>query len=72
MENYKVTDEILGPLLAKARAEKVKELDRERSFESAYEYELQLSAYQRVMRELNKTLENIRSTNRERNEQNTK
>ena len=72
MENYKLTDEILLPLLAKARAEKVKELDRERSFESPYEYELQLSAYQRVMRELNKTLENTRLTNRERNEQNTK
>ncbi|HCF3690302.1 TPA: hypothetical protein NID02_001614 [Pseudomonas aeruginosa] len=72
MENYKITDEILGPLLAKARAEKVKELDKERSFESVYEYELQLSAYQRVMRELNKTLESTRSINRERNEQNTK
>ncbi|MBH3383242.1 hypothetical protein I5S53_04525 [Pseudomonas juntendi] len=72
MENYKLTDEILLPLLAKARAEKVKELDRERSFESPYEYELQLSAYQRVMRELNKTLANTRSTNRERNEQDTK
>lgn len=72
MENYKLTDEILLPLLAKARAEKVKELDKERSFESPYEYELQLSAYQRVMRELNKTLANIRLTNRERNEQDTK
>ena len=72
MENYKLTDEILLPLLAKARAEKVKELDRERSFESPYEYELQLSAYQRVMRELNKTLVNTRLTNRERNEQDTK
>ena len=72
MENYKLTDEILLPLLAKARAEKVKELDKERSFESPYEYELQLSAYQRVMRELNKTLANTRSTNRERNEQDTK
>ena len=72
MENYKLTDEILLPLLAKARAEKVKELDRERSFESPYEYELQLSAYQRVMRELNKTLANTTSTNRERNEQDTK
>ncbi|GLO04841.1 hypothetical protein PPUJ13061_47430 [Pseudomonas putida] len=72
MENYKLTDEILLPLLAKARAEKVKELDKERSFEFPYEYELQLSAYQRVMRELNKTLENTRLTNRERNEQNTK
>lgn len=72
MENYKLTDEILLPLLAKARAEKVKELDRERSFESTYEYELQLSAYQRVMRELNNTLKNTRLTNRERNEQNTK
>ena len=72
MENYKLTDEILLPLLAKARAEKVKELDKERSFESSYEYELQLSAYQRVMRELNKTLVNTRLTNRERNEQDTK
>lgn len=72
MENYKLTDEILLPLLAKARAEKVKELDRERSFESPYEYELQLSAYQRVMRELNKTLASTRLTNRERNEQDTK
>ncbi|MQT49009.1 MULTISPECIES: hypothetical protein [Pseudomonas] len=72
MENYKLTDEILLPLLAKARAEKVKELDKERSFESPYEYELQLSAYQRVMRELNKTLVNTRLTNRERNEQDTK
>lgn len=72
MENYKITDEILLPLLAKARAEKVKELDKERSFESPYEYELQLSAYQRVMRELNKILANTRLTNRERNEQDTK
>lgn len=72
MEDYKLTDEILLPLLAKARAEKVKELDKERSFESPYEYELQLSAYQRVMRELNKTLANTRLTNRERNEQATK
>lgn len=72
MENYKLTDEILLPLLARARAEKVKELDKERSFESPYEYELQLSAYQRVMRELNKTLANTRLTNRERNEQDTK
>lgn len=72
MENYKLTDEILLPLLAKARAEKVKELDKERSFESPYEYELQLSAYQRVMRELNKILANTRLTNRERNEQDTK
>lgn len=72
MEDYKLTDEILLPLLAKARAEKVKELDKERSFESPYEYELQLSAYQRVMRELNKTLANTRLTNRERNEQDTK
>lgn len=72
MESYKITEEILLPLLAKARAEKVKELDKERSFESPYEYQLQLNAYQRVMRELNKTLENTRLTNRERNEQDTK
>lgn len=72
MGDYKLTDEILLPLLAKAKAEKVKELDKERSFESPYEYELQLSAYQRVMRELNKTLANTRLTNRERNEQDTK
>lgn len=72
MENYKLTDEILLPLLEKAKAEKVKELHKEPSFKFPYEYELQLSAYRRVMRELNRILGNTRSINRERNEQNTK
>lgn len=68
MEEYKLTNEKLNALLDRARVEKVRQLDAERSSKSEYEYELQLSAYERAMRELKKTFDNTKTNMRDKNE----